>query len=126
MDDAVGREVLDGVEEHVGRLARAGLRVVVRRLGDDALEELAALHELEDHEHLGRKRVRNVQLWRLISRSISTRFGYFLDERSSLGALSKRGCFFRNARARNTHVEANLNHSFPALMSTSLGNIAMP
>ena len=22
--------------------------------------------------------------------------------------------FFRNARARNTHVEANLNHSFPA------------
>ena len=24
--------------------------------------------------------------------------------------MSKRGCFFRNARARNTHVEATLNH----------------
>ena len=34
VDDAVGREVLDGVEQHVGRLARAGLRVVVRRLGE--------------------------------------------------------------------------------------------
>jgi intraflagellar transport protein 81 len=32
-----------------------------------------------------------------------------LDERSSLGTVSKRGCFFRNARARNTHVEATLN-----------------
>ena len=28
--------------------------------------------------------------------------------------VSKRGCFFRNARARNTHVEATLNHPFPA------------
>ena len=26
----------------------------------------------------------------------------------------KRGCFFRNARARNTHVEATLNHPFAA------------
>ena len=32
--------------------------------------------------------------------------------RSSLGTVSKRGCFFRNARARNTHVEATLNLSF--------------
>ena len=37
-----------------------------------------------------------------------------MDERSSLGALSTRGCFFRNERARNTHVEDNLNHPFPA------------
>ena len=28
--------------------------------------------------------------------------------------VSKRGCFFRNARARNTHVEATLNHPCPA------------
>jgi hypothetical protein len=35
-----------------------------------------------------------------------------LDERSSLGSVSKHGYFFRNARARNTHVEANLNHFF--------------
>ena len=33
-----------------------------------------------------------------------------MDERSSLGTVSKRGCFFRNARARNTHVEETLNH----------------
>ena len=33
-----------------------------------------------------------------------------MDERSSLGTVSKRGCFFRNARARNTHVEATFNH----------------
>ena len=37
-----------------------------------------------------------------------------MDERSSLGTVSKRGCFFRNARARNTHVEENLNHPFAA------------
>ena len=37
-----------------------------------------------------------------------------MDERSSLGTVSKRGCFFRNARARNTHVEATLNLSCPA------------
>jgi hypothetical protein len=37
-----------------------------------------------------------------------------LDERSSLGTVSKRGCFFRNARARNNHVEATLNHPFAA------------
>ena len=37
-----------------------------------------------------------------------------MDERSSLGTASKRGCFFRNARARNTHVEATLNHPFAA------------
>ncbi|KAH8086729.1 protein-cysteine S-palmitoyltransferase [Aureococcus anophagefferens] len=28
--------------------------------------------------------------------------------------VSKRGCVFRNARAENAHVEATLNHSFPA------------
>ncbi|KAK7236292.1 hypothetical protein SO694_0006115 [Aureococcus anophagefferens] len=54
------------------------------------------------------KRVRNSQLHRLLSRPFSTRFGRFLDERSSLGTVSKRGCVSRNARARNTHVEANL------------------
>ena len=37
-----------------------------------------------------------------------------MDERSSLGTVSKRECFFRNARARNTHVEATLNHPFAA------------
>ncbi|KAH8071128.1 oxoglutarate dehydrogenase [Aureococcus anophagefferens] len=37
-------------------------------------------------------------------------FRLILDERSSLGTVSTRGCFFRNARARNTHVEATLNH----------------
>ena len=37
-----------------------------------------------------------------------------MDERSSLGTVSKRGCFFRNARARNNHVEATLNHPFAA------------
>jgi hypothetical protein len=37
-----------------------------------------------------------------------------LDERSSLGTVSKRGCFSRDARARNTHVEATLNLSCPA------------
>ena len=30
--------------------------------------------------------------------------------------------FFRNARARNTHVEANLNHSFPAQVIMELGD----
>ena len=42
-----------------------------------------------------------------------------MDERSSLGTVSKHGCFFRNARAQNTHVEANLNHHFPAQALTS-------
>ena len=37
-----------------------------------------------------------------------------MDERSSLGTVSKRGCFFRDAHARNTHVEATLNISCPA------------
>ena len=41
-----------------------------------------------------------------------------MDERSSLGTVSKRGCFFRNARARNTHVEATLNLSCPAQVFT--------
>ncbi|EGB08664.1 hypothetical protein AURANDRAFT_53621 [Aureococcus anophagefferens] len=43
-----------------------------------------------------------------------------LYRRSSLGTVSKRGCFFRNARARNTHVEANLNHSFPVQAATAM------
>ena len=59
--------------------------------------------------------MRNSQLQRLLSRPFSTRFGRFLDERSSLGTVSKRGCLFQNARARNTHVEATLNHPCPAL-----------
>ena len=33
---------------------------------------------------------------------------------TSLGTVSKRGCFSWNARARNTHVEATLDHSFAA------------
>ena len=60
--------------------------------------------------------MRNSQLWRLVSRSFSTRFGSFLDERSSLGANSKRGCFPLEYRFENTHVEATLNHPFPALV----------
>ena len=41
-----------------------------------------------------------------VSRPCSARFGRFSDERSSPGAISKRACLSRNARARNTHVEA--------------------
>jgi hypothetical protein len=52
----------------------------------------------------GGKRVRNSKLQRLQSRSFPTRFGCFLDERSSLGAFSKRGSFFGNARARETRT----------------------
>ena len=37
-----------------------------------------------------------------------------MDGSFSLGAVSKRGCFFWSARARNAHVEATLNHPFPA------------
>ena len=50
----------------------------------------------------GSKRERTSQLQRLTSRPFSTRFGWFLDERSSLGTVSKRGCFYQNARARGT------------------------
>ena len=64
-----------------------------------------------DRDKQGGKRVRNSQLQRLLARPFPTRFGSFLDERSSLGTVSKRACFSRNARARNTHVEANFNHS---------------
>ena len=46
----------------------------------------------------GGKRARTSQLQRLLSRSFSTRFGWFLDERSSLGTVSKHGCGFRNKR----------------------------
>ena len=59
--------------------------------------------------------MRKFQLWRLVSRSVSTRFGSFLDERSSLGANSKRECFPLGRCFENTHVEATLNHPFPAL-----------
>lgn len=52
---------------------------------------------------LGGKRARRSQ--RLLSRPSSTRFGRFWDERSFLGALSKRGCLCRNARARNTRSD---------------------
>ncbi|KAH8066549.1 hypothetical protein JL722_996 [Aureococcus anophagefferens] len=37
-----------------------------------------------------------------------------------LGALSKHGCFERHARARNAHVEATLNHFFPAQAAARL------
>ena len=43
-----------------------------------------------------------------------------MDERSSLGTVSKRERFFRNARARNTHVEATLNLSCPAQVELEL------
>ena len=46
-----------------------------------------------------------------------------MDERSSLGTVSKRGCFFQNGRARNTHVEENLNHPFPAQAAAFLGAV---
>ena len=49
------------------------------------------------------------ELQRLLSRPVSTRFGWSLDERSSLGPVSKRGRLFRNARARNARVEATSN-----------------
>ena len=48
------------------------------------------------------KRARRAQLQRLRSRPVSARFGRFLDERSSLGALSKRGCVSPE-RARAEH-----------------------
>ena len=52
-----------------------------------------------------------------------------MDERSSLGAASKRGCFFRNARARNTRVEATLpfpgdNHAWNTSTSGVVGYLA--
>ena len=37
-----------------------------------------------------------------------------MDERSSLGTVSKHRCFLQNARARNNHFEATLNLSFAA------------
>ena len=43
-----------------------------------------------------------------------------MDERSSLGTVSKRKCFYRNARARNTYVEATLNLSCPAQVPAAL------
>ena len=46
--------------------------------------------------------------------SSSTRFGGFLDERSSLGAPSERGCVLWNARARHAHVEATSHRPCPA------------
>jgi hypothetical protein len=54
-----------------------------------------------EREERGSTRERNSQLQRLLARPFSTRFGSFLDERSSLGTVSKRGCFFRT-RARGT------------------------
>ena len=58
----------------------------------------------------GGKRARRAQ--RLLSRPRSARL--FLDERSSLGAVSTRGCVFWNARARETHVEAIARRSWPS------------
>ena len=37
-----------------------------------------------------------------------------MDEYSSLGTISKLKGYFWNARARNTHFDAKLNHPFPA------------
>jgi len=42
---------------------------------------------------------RDAQLQRLLARSFPTRFGWFLDERSSLATVSKRGCVW-GTRAR--------------------------
>ena len=44
-----------------------------------------------------------------------------MDERSSLGTVSTRGCVSRNARARNNHVEATLNHPCPAQDARLIG-----
>ena len=44
-----------------------------------------------------------------------------MDERSSLGTISKREFFFWNARARNTHFEATLNLSCPAQVCILFG-----
>jgi len=54
-------------------------------------------------------RLVNQQLGSL-SGSVSTRFRSFWDERSSLDAFSKRGCFSHGNTSRTTHVEANSNH----------------
>ncbi|KAK7249127.1 hypothetical protein SO694_0004510 [Aureococcus anophagefferens] len=40
--------------------------------------------------------------------------------------VSKRGCCFQNARARNTHVEATLNHSCPALRAAAVRRARRP
>ena len=44
-----------------------------------------------------------------------------MDERSSLGTVSTRGCFFRNARARHAHVEATSILSRAAQASDARG-----
>ena len=76
------------------------------------------VQELVDVDHrLGRKRVRNSPtLEAPISvdfRSFRLIFGRAIISRSVLEAWM----LFRNGRARNTHVESTLNHSFPALFS---------
>ena len=50
----------------------------------------------------------------LLSRSFSIRFGWLLDERSSLGTVSKRRRLSWSAHARNGHVEATSNHPCPS------------
>ena len=108
-------EASEGGEGVERRLRRRPRLVVLLGPRVGKVVERRRAHLLQD---LGRKRVRNSQLWRLISRSFSTRFGSFLDERSSLGTSSKRGCFLLGNRFENTHVEATLNHPFPALILT--------
>ena len=113
-------EVVLGLEPLPDEAEVPELALAVREAHDVRAVEAHAV----DRAVLGSKRVRNSQLWRLLSRSFSTRFGSFLDGRSSLGTVSTRGCFFRNARARNTHVEATLNHPCPALSRTRSGRFA--
>ena len=67
-------------------------------------------------DHVARergKRARRARLQRLRPRPLSARFGRFLDERSSLGTASERGCFLRDARARHAHVAATSNRHVP-------------
>ena len=110
-------------ELDVLRARRRQLQRVPRVAADvraGGLEGAAEREALLRRPGLGRKRVRNSQLWRLLSRSFSTRFGSFLDERSSLGANQSVPCFPHGNRFENTHVEATLHHPFPALRRTRL------
>ena len=107
-------EAADGVAE----TPYVSVRVTVNEKGEANFEAYQVSQQcmamVAEGALQGGTRERRSQLQRLLSRPFFTRFGWFLDGRSSLGALSKRGCFFRNARARNTHVGATLHHARPA------------
>ena len=108
--EPLGAEVAQVPLAHeVGRVAH--LLQVLRQDGELGRQAPRLLGE-----DLGRisKRETLANFARLGSPSFSTRFGSFVDERSSLGANSKHGCFPLGRRFENTHVEATLNHSFPA------------